>query len=59
MKVMTVQEKQSGLFPEGSDEDLCLRGFGGRGRRVPQWPDGSAVDRKLYLVTHVKNQVFG
>lgn len=56
---MTVQEKQSGLFPEGSDEDLRLRGFGGRGRRVPQWPDGSAVDRKLYLVTHVKNQVFG
>ena len=27
---MTVQEKQSGLFPEGSDEDLRLRGFGGR-----------------------------
>lgn len=25
------QEKQSGLFPEGSDEDLRLRGFGGRG----------------------------
>lgn len=56
MKVMTVQEKQSGLFPEGSDEDLRLRGFGGRGRRVPQWPDGSAVDRKLYLVTYVKTR---
>lgn len=50
------QEKQSGLFPEGSDEDLRLRGFGGRGKRLPQWSDGSSVDRELYLVTHVKTR---
>lgn len=48
------QEKQSGLFPEGSDEDLRLRGFGGRGKRLPQWSDGSSVDRERYLVSHVK-----
>jgi hypothetical protein len=46
------QEKQSGLFPEGSDDDLRLRGFGGKGRgRLPR---RLRVDRKLYLVTHVK-----
>ena len=50
------QEKQSGLFPEGSDEDLRLRGFGGRGKRLPQWPDGSSVDRERYLVGHVKTR---
>lgn len=50
------QEKQSGLFPEGSDEDLRLRGFGGRGRRLPQWSDGSSVDRERYLVSHVKTR---
>lgn len=50
------REKQSGLFPEGSDEDLQLRGLGGRGKRLPRWSDGSAVDRKLYLVTHVKTR---
>ena len=50
------QEKQSGLFPEGSDEDLRLRGFGGKGKRLPRWSDGSSVDRELYLVTHVKTR---
>ena len=50
------QEKQSGLFPEGSDEDLRLRGFGGRGKRLPQWSDGSSVDRERYLVSHVKTR---
>ena len=50
------QEKQSGLFPEGSDEDLRLRGFGGRGKRLPRWSDGSSVDRNLYLVSHVKTR---
>lgn len=50
------QEKQSGLFPEGSDEDLRLRGFGGRGKRLPRWSDGSSVDRDLYLVSHVKTR---
>lgn len=51
-----VQEKQSGLFPEGSDEDLRLRGFGGRGKRLPRWSDGSSVDRERYLVSHVKTR---
>lgn len=46
------QEKQSGLFPEGSDDDLRLRGFGGKGRGRLPWR--LRVDRKLYLVTHVK-----
>lgn len=50
------QEKQSGLFPEGSDEDLRLRGFGGRGKRLPRWSDGSSVDRERYLVSHVKTR---
>ena len=50
------QEKQSGLFPEGSDEDLRLRGFGGRGKRLPRWSDGSSVDRGRYLVSHVKTR---
>lgn len=50
------QEKQSGLFPEGSDEDLRLLGFGGKGKRLPRWSDGSSVDRELYLVTHVKTR---
>lgn len=50
------QEKQSGLFPEGSDEDLRLRGFGGKGKRLPRWSDGSTVDRERYLVTHVKTR---
>lgn len=50
------QEKQSGLFPKGSDEDLRLRGFGGRGKRLPQWSDGSSVDRERYLVSHVKTR---
>lgn len=51
-----VQEKQSGLFPEGSDEDLRLRGFGGKGKRLPRWSDGSSVDRERYLVSHVKTR---
>ena len=50
------QEKQSGLFPEGSDEDLRLRGFGGKGKRLPRWSDGSSVDRERYLVSHVKTR---
>ena len=50
------QEKQSGLFPEGSDEDLRLRGFGGKGKRLPRWSDGSSVDRVRYLVSHVKTR---
>lgn len=50
------QEKRSGLFPEGSDEDLRLRGFGGRGKRLPRWSDGSSVDRERYLVSHVKTR---
>lgn len=50
------QEKQSGLFPEGSDEDLRLRGFGGKGKRLPRWSDGSSVDRERYLVSHAKTR---
>lgn len=50
------REKQSGLFPEGSDEDLRLRGFGGKGKRPPRWSDGSSVDRERYLVTHAKTR---
>ena len=45
-----------GLFPEGSDEDLRLRGFGSRRGRLPRWSDGSSVDRMLYFVTHVKTR---
>lgn len=50
------REKQSGLFLEGSDEDLRLRGFGGKGKRPPRWSDGSSVDRERYLVTHAKTR---
>ena len=50
------REKQSGLFPEGSDEDLRLRGFGGRGKRLPRWSDDSSVDRERYLVNHAKTR---
>lgn len=50
------QEKQSGLFPEGSGADLRLRGFGGKGKRLPRWSDGSSVDRERYLVSHVKTR---
>lgn len=50
------REKQSGLFPEGSDEDLRLRGFGGKGKRLPRWSDGSSVDREHYLVIHAKTR---
>lgn len=50
------REKQSGLFPEGSDEDLRLRGFGGKGKRLPRWSDGSSVDRERYLVIHAKTR---
>ena len=48
------REKRSLLFPEGSDDDLRLRGFGGKGRgRLPRY---LRVDRKLYLLTHVKTR---
>lgn len=50
------QERQSGLFPEGSKEDMRLRGLGSKGGCLPRWSDGSSVDRKLYLVTHVKTR---
>ena len=50
------REKQSGLFPEGSKEDMRLRGLGSKGGCLPRWSDGSSVDRKLYLVTHVKTR---
>ena len=50
------RERQSGLFPEGSKEDMRLRGLGSKGGCLPRWPDGSSVDRKLYLVTHVKTR---
>nr|DAM72795.1 MAG TPA: endonuclease-like protein [Herelleviridae sp.] len=50
------QERQSGLFPEGSKEDIRLRGLGSKGGCLPRWSDGSSVDRKLYLVTHVKTR---
>lgn len=50
------REKQSGLFPEGSKEDMRLRGFGGKGKRLPRWSDGSSVDRERYLVTHAKTR---
>lgn len=54
--MLIIQEKQSGLFPEGSNEDLRLRGFGSRRGRLPRWFDGSSVDRMLYFVTHVKTR---
>ena len=48
------REKRPLLFPEGSDDDLRLRGFGGKGRgRLPRH---LRVDRKLYLLTHVKTR---
>lgn len=50
------RERQSGLFPEGSKEDMRLRGLGSKGGCLPRWSDGSSVDRKLYLVTHVKTR---
>lgn len=50
------RERQSGLFPEGSKEDMRLRGFGSKGGCLPRWSDGSSVDRKFYLVTHVKTR---
>lgn len=50
------RERQSGLFPEGSKEDMRLRGLVSKGGCLPRWSDGSSVDRKLYLVTHVKTR---
>lgn len=50
------RERRSGLFPEGSKEDMRLRGLGSKGGCLPRWSDGSSVDRKLYLVTHVKTR---
>ena len=45
------RERHSGLFPEGSNEDLYLRGFIKRRGRLPR---ELRVDRKQYLVTHAK-----